>query len=181
MANTYIALFRGINVGKAKRISMAELRQLFEGIGYGNVQTVLNSGNVVYTAARPADNARTRIEKALSDEIGVHAKATVISAAELHDVVEDDPLLGIVDNSSRHLVAFLQKVADRAKLQPLANRDWGNEAIAVGKRVAYLWCPNGVLASQVADVVNRTLGDAVTMRNWTTVQKLHALAKPLSC
>jgi len=58
----------------------------------------------------------------------------------------------------------------------LAGQDWAPEVLAVGARVAYLWCPAGVLASRLPEAIGRALGDAVTTRNWATVLKLHALA-----
>ena len=177
MTKTYIALLRGINVGKAKRISMADLRQLVEGCGYANVRTLLNSGNVVFASSRVAGNAASIIEKALIKDVGVSAKVTVLPADELAEVVVDNPILDVATNPSRHLVAFFHNPADRKKVQPLMKQDWGHEAISLNHHVVYLWCPDGVLESQVAKAVNRALGDSVTMRNWATVQKLRAMAQ----
>ena len=66
----HVALLRGINVGRAKRVAMAELRALIEGLGYGDVRTLLNSGNVVFSAsAATAGNAASRIEEALAKKL----------------------------------------------------------------------------------------------------------------
>jgi uncharacterized protein (DUF1697 family) len=73
------------------------------------------------------------------------------------------------------MVTVLMNPSDRAGLRPLARKSWGDEAFAVGARVAYVWCPEGVLKSRVVEAVNRVLGDASTSRNWATIQKLHAL------
>jgi uncharacterized protein (DUF1697 family) len=178
MAGSQIALLRGINVGRAKRVSMAELRALVEGLGYCDVRTLLNSGNIVYNAGRVAPGkAAARIELALVAELAVSARVTVLTAQELSEVIAENPLLDVADNHSHLLVAVLSDPADRTKLTPLLKHDWAREALAVGKRVAYIWSPDGVLASQAAEAVNRTLGDAVTTRNWATVMKLHALAQ----
>jgi uncharacterized protein (DUF1697 family) len=178
MANRQIALLRGINVGRAKRVAMADLRALVEGLGYTDVRTLLNSGNVVFTAPRgtPAQ-AATRIEKALAADLGVTARVTVLTAQELADAVAENPLLTVADNDSRLLVAVLNDPADRSKLAPLTKQDWGPEVLAVGTRVAYLWCPDGVLASRVGEAINRALRDSVTARNWATVLKLQALTQ----
>jgi uncharacterized protein (DUF1697 family) len=178
MAHMQIALIRGINVGRAKRVAMADLRALVEDLGYSDVRTLLNSGNVVFTAPRPAlGDAADRLEKALVKKLGVSARFTVLAAAELAAAVTENPLLEIADDPSRFLVAVLRDPADRRKLEPLTKQDWAPEALAVGTRVAYLWCPGGILASPLAEYVNRLLGDAVTARNWATVLKLHALAE----
>ncbi len=178
MAGRMVALIRGINVGHAKRVVMADLRALVEGLGYGEVQTLLNSGNVVFSAPRAAPAAAAaRIEKAMAERIGVSARVIVLTAAELAAAVAGNPLLPKADNPSRLLAAVYADPNGGALLKPLAKRDWSPEALAVGKRVAYLWCPDGLMASPLAQAVGDALGDAVTMRNWTTLTKLLDLAQ----
>jgi uncharacterized protein (DUF1697 family) len=177
MSDRLIALLRGINVGRAKRVAMADLRALVESLGYGEVRTLLNSGNVVFTAPQPnPPEAAERIERALAARLGVSSRITVLTAAELAAVVAGNPLLDSASDPSRLLVSVLNNPADRAKLEPLAAQDWAPEILALGTRVAYVWCPEGILASRLPEAVGRALGDAVTTRNWATVLKLHALA-----
>ena len=178
MTGRQVALIRGINVGRAKRVAMADLRALVEDLGYGDVRTLLNSGNVVFSApgAAPGD-AAARIEQALATRLGVSAPVTVLTAAELAAIVTDNPLLEVADNPSRLLVAVLANPDDRPRLEPLVEQDWAPEVLAISDRVAYLWCPEGVLASRLPEAVGRVLDDAVTTRNWTTVTKLRALTE----
>jgi uncharacterized protein (DUF1697 family) len=136
------------------------------------------SGNVVFTTPRAAaGDAAARIEKALTTELGVSARATVLTAADLAAAVTDNPLLEVAGDPSRLLVAVLRNPADRPKFEPLRKQDWAAEILAIGTRVAYLWCAEGILASRLAEAVSRVLGDAVTTRNWATVLKLHALTE----
>ena len=108
MAGRYVALLRGINVGTAKRVAMSELRALVEELGYSDVRTLLNSGNVVFTAAKAEPReAALRIKKALEGKLGVSARVTVISDEELADVVAGNPLGKVADNPSRLLVGIL--------------------------------------------------------------------------
>ena len=174
---TLIALLRGINVGKAKRVAMADLRKLVEKLGYTEVRTLLNSGNVVFKSSS-ADTAKAakRIEQALVDGTGVSARVLVISAAELAAAVKENPFLKIADNPSRLLVAFLANPADLAGLKPLLKQDWGKERLAIGSRVAYFWLPEGVIDSKIFAALSRRPSNDVTTRNWATVLKLHALA-----
>ncbi len=153
---------------------MAALRDLVSQLGYGDVTTLLNSGNVVFTVPRaaPRDTA-ARIEKALAAELEITVRVTVLSSAELATVIEENPLLKFADNPSRLLVALLRNPADRAKLAPLSRQDWGKDALGVGTIAAYLWCAEGVIASRLNQEVNRLLGDGVTSRNWATILKLH--------
>ncbi len=177
MAARQVALLRGINVGKGKRVTMIALRSLVENLGYGEVRTLLNSGNVVFGASKAAvRDAASRIENALVAVVGFSARVTVLSAAELATVIQENPLLKHADNSSRLLVALLKDPADRAKLAPLSKQDWGKEALGVGTRAAYLWCPEGINTSALNEAVNRLLGDGVTSRNWATILKLRDMA-----
>ncbi|MES2103215.1 MAG: DUF1697 domain-containing protein [Pseudomonadota bacterium] len=171
----HLALIRGINVGKAKRIAMAELRALMEELGYLDVQTLLNSGNVVFgiPAKLKGDHA-ARIQRGISEQLGVSARVLVISGDVLAKVVAENPLADVSD-PSRYLVSFVHDAADLAKLGPLLQQSWKPELLATGSHAAYLWCPSGILDSKLPEAVGRLLGDGATARNWTTVNKLHAL------
>jgi uncharacterized protein (DUF1697 family) len=177
MSRRHVALIRGINVGRAKRVAMADLRKVVEGLGYGDVRTLLNSGNVVFTIpASAAKGPAARIEKAMTARLGVSARVAVLTAAELAAVVADNPLGNVADDPARLFVTVLLDPADRKRLLPLARQDWKPDVLAVGARAAYLWCPSGMMDSRLAAEVIRLLGDGGTTRNWATVTKLHALA-----
>jgi uncharacterized protein (DUF1697 family) len=177
MTRTEIALLRGINVGKAKRIAMADLRALVGKLGYGDVRTLLNSGNVVFSVpAKVRGDSAARIEKAIASELGVQSRVTVIRAEELAIAVESNPLREAATDPPRFLVAFLNQASDRALLAPHAKRKWGKEKLALGERVAYLWCADGILESPLLKEIGQTLKHGVTTRNWATVTKLRALA-----
>jgi len=172
----HVALLRGINVGTAKRVAMADLRALVEGLGFDDVRTLLNSGNVVFRApARAAKGAAARIEKAIAADLGVEARVTVLSGAELDAIVDANTLLDMAKDLSRLLVAVPQNPADRAKLLLLQKQAWGRDALAVGPRAAYVWCAGGILDSKLAEAVGRALGSGVTSRNWATILKIQAL------
>ncbi len=180
MARVQVALLRGINVGPSKRVAMADLRALMEGLGFGSVKTLLNSGNVVFSGPRPSpDQTAFRIEKALEAKLGVAARVVVISAEELAEVVSAKPLVKIADNSSRLLVGILADPADKQKLSDIAGQDWGKERIALGgaPRAVYMWMPRGVIESKLNQAVGRALGDAVTTRNWATMLKLQEMTE----
>jgi uncharacterized protein (DUF1697 family) len=171
---TYALLIRGINVGRAKRVAMEDLRALLQEMGYRGVRTLLNSGNAVFDAPRTPGPAA--LEAALAARTGVSARMTVLSAAELAALAADNPLREVASDPSRLLVAILRDPADRPKLDSLAGLAWAPEVLILGPRAAYMWCPAGVLSSRVADAVGRLLGDGVTTRNWSTLTKLSTLA-----
>ena len=177
----YIALLRGVNVGRAKRVAMADLRKLVEDIGYADVRSVLNSGNIVFSAGDLDPNAAaTAIEEGLVLKLGVAARVMVIAGEELAAVLAENPLLHLATDHARLLVFLLTDASVRTAVAPLCERDWGEGALALGQRAAYVWCPEGVLDSAAAAALGKQLGDATTSRNWNTLCKLYALcAEPV--
>ena len=172
-----IALFRGINVGKAKRIAMAELKAMFEDLGFSNVRTLLHSGNVVFEGGRTSAVAdATRIAAALIERTGVSANTLVLTAATLDAAIADNPFVDRIDDPSRMLVGFHLEGHDRAPLEAL-RRDHPDEAFALGAHACYLWCPDGILDSRIGDALSGAkFRDRITARNWATTLKLQALA-----
>lgn len=175
---TYVALFRGINVGRAKRVAMADLRALLDGLGYRNVRTLLNSGNAVFTAPKSADVAlATRIEEAMARRLGVTAKVTIVSASELRAVVDKLPLATEGRDPSKLMVGFFRTPADERRIDEVVRQAWAPDEVATGPRVVYVWCPHGILESRAFEAIGRAAGDGVTTRNWSTVTKLLTLAR----
>jgi len=170
-----VAFLRGINVGRAKRVAMADLRKLLGDLGFANVRTVLNSGNVVYDADRVAPaEAAARIEEALVLKLGVAARVTVLSARQFSELIAQNTLAPVAD-AARLLALVLNNPADVQRLAPLLQQPWQPEALALGQWAAYAWCPDGVLASKVLAALGAMLGDGVTSRNWATMYKLKLL------
>jgi uncharacterized protein (DUF1697 family) len=92
--------------------------------------------------------------------------------------VRGNSLLKVATHPSRLLVGVLASRDDRVRLEELARQRWPGERLALGERVCYLWCPDGVAKSRVMAEVEKALGDGVTSRNWGTIQKLHGLVQP---
>ena len=172
----YIALLRGVNVGKAKRVPMADLRALMEALGFAGVRTLLNSGNAVFDASggSPASHAG-RLKAAIREKTGVDCEVVVKTAAELAAAIAEHPLRHHADDDARMLVMFTQDASALAALKALEGEDWAPEAFAVGRHAAWLWCAGGIIESRVAKAVGKVLKDRGTARNWATVGKLQAM------
>ena len=180
MATTYVALLRGINVGKNKRVAMADLRAVIESLGYADARTLLNSGNAVFSSGRALRrNAAEELREALVKKTGVFSRFTLRSAAELDAIVRANPLVEQASDHARLFAAFVTDPADMAKMKPLAKQAWKPEAVVLGPNVVYIWCPNGLLESKAIEAVGKALGDGVTIRNWATVTKLAKLVEEL--
>jgi uncharacterized protein (DUF1697 family) len=173
-----IALIRGINVGRGNRVAMADLRAMMEDLGHTNVRTLLNSGNILFRSKRPnVDKIATSIATAINATCGFSSAVTVVTAQELDLIIDENPLLHVVDDHARHLVAFVTHPKHLVALRPMLEESWTPDALAITKRVAYLWCSSGLLDSQFLRAFSRKAGATVTTRNWTTVLKLQAAAK----
>lgn len=177
MDKTLVALLRGINVGRAKRVAMADLRSLVTDLGYRDVCTLLNSGNIIFTVPKDVrgDPGR-RIEKAIADRLDISSRVTVLTTSDLAMIVRENPLLKTAKDPSRLMITVVAKPSDLTRLEPLTKEKWFPEALALGKRVCYLWCPGGIIKSPAAVAVGKILGDDATTRNWATITKLHARA-----
>ena len=175
---TYIALLRGINVGKAKRIAMADLRALLEALGYTDVATLLNSGNVVFKAGKGTSaTLATDISQAIATRLGIEVPVIVKSAKDLAVIMADNPFADSATDPSRLLVAFTPDAATLANLGAIAPHVVAPEKFLVGTRAAYLHCASGILESKAAEAMLGKAGKAATTRNWATVLKLQALVE----
>jgi uncharacterized protein (DUF1697 family) len=174
---TYAGLVRGINVGKARRLAMADLRELVKAEGFTDPRTLLNSGNVVFSGAtHPFPTLAARLETAIETRVGFRPHVVVVDAAWMDVVLQENPLTQ-ADNPSRLLVGFVQDTHRLESVRELASRDWGSEALAVGSRAVYLWMPDGILESRVLHELGTRIGPWLTTRNWSTVQKLQVLMR----
>lgn len=174
---TFVALLRGVNVGKAKRVPMAELRILLGELGYTGIATLLNSGNAVFRASKGAPTKHAaEIASAIASKLKVEVPVIVKSAKELSAIVAENALAEGAPDHSRLLVVFVQDpkvLPSLAAIEPLVVQP---EQFLVGKGAAYLHCASGILESKAGEALLGKLGKAATTRNWATVLKLQALA-----
>lgn len=166
-------------MGRAKRIAMADLRKLFEGLGHLNVRTLLNSGNVMFQSARPnTAKLAAAIEATITAKYRFSTAVTVITTKELARIIEENPLVPVAKDPSRHLVAFVADPKRLAPLRMMLKESWEPDALAFGSSAAYLWCATGILDSKLNLTFARKAAASVTTRNWATVLKLQAIAIP---
>jgi uncharacterized protein (DUF1697 family) len=174
----FVALLRGVNVGKANRLPMADLRDLFIGMGYSRVATLLNSGNIVFHAEAGASARHgADIAAALATTLNVQVPVVVKSAEELDDIIAAIPIPARVPDHPRLLVAFVQDVKQLPDLAVLATLVVAPERFAVGKGAAYLLCARGIIGSKIAAALAGKPGRSATSRNWATLLKLQSLMR----
>jgi uncharacterized protein (DUF1697 family) len=170
----FVALLRGVNVGRNRRVRMADLRDALTAAGFGRVRTLLNSGNVVLDA--PGVDAGV-VERGVHDAVlacsGHDVAVVVRTAARLADVVARTPLADPPDGS-RFLVAFLADPA--AELEPPELADDSTEQWWRRGGELYVWCPDGLTESALLGASSGRGGPTVTVRNWNTVTALARLS-----
>jgi uncharacterized protein (DUF1697 family) len=169
----YVALLRGVNVGRGNRIAMADLRGALEQLGYTDVRTLLNSGNVMFRAPGPVGDAEASIAAAVAG-LGVTTRVIVLPAATLNDILAAHPFPDIVTDPARLLIAAFAGGAPPPRVPGLSAQDWGADRFALVPHAAYLWCAGGILESPLLKAFSRAAGDTATTRNWTTMTKLAA-------
>jgi len=160
---------------------MADLRAMMAEMGYGDVQTLLQSGNVVFRVegkVAPAELERV-LEHAVEQRLGLRSDVHVRTGAEWASVVAKNPFPEEAVRDPGHLLVLFLKEAPPARgVQALRAAITGRERVQVVGRQAYLVYPDGVGRSRVTSVVlDKHLGGRGTARNWNTVLKLAALPK----
>jgi uncharacterized protein (DUF1697 family) len=174
----FIALLRGINVGGHKKVRMSDLKAICDTIGLEDVQTYLQSGNVVFSSRRAATGALARsIETALQERAGVEARILLRTTAELRNVVAGNPFKGERD-PSRLMVAFLDGELTKEAKAALQKAAADDEELHFAVREVYIYFPEGAGNSKLMGAMTeKKLGVAATTRNWNTVTALLRLAE----
>ena len=173
----YVGLLRGINVGGRTVLPMAQLRELATGCGLGAVRTYIQSGNLVFTSSDPAGVVAGRLEAAIAAAGGPAPRVAVRSHAELAAVLAGNPYLDKATEATQLHVAFLVEGADPTPLDELDLAAFAPEDLTVRGRETYLFLPNGLGRSKLAEALARPKSTDSTVRNWNTVTKLHAMAE----
>lgn len=171
----YVALLRGINLGKARQVAMPRLREVLTERGYAEVRTHLRSGNVVLDSRLGERELAADLRSAVEEEFGFEVPVVVRSGAEMAAVVRGDPFATEATDPARYLVTFLSDPPPKDKVDALPKADAGD--YLVRGRELYLWLPYGIQNTALASWKwDQLLGVAGTARNWNTVTKLAELA-----
>ncbi|MEA2255523.1 MAG: hypothetical protein QOG35_1568 [Solirubrobacteraceae bacterium] len=173
-----VALLRGINVGRHKRVRMADLRTLLQDAGYRDVRTHLQSGNVVATAPIAAAKVAPAMRDLIAGALGLTVDVVVRTASELAAIVDADPLGKADADGSKHLVVFLSDAPDPDAVARLEAEDFGPERWAVRGLEVYVWYPGGFRDSPLGKALSaRPLAPIATARNWNTVTRVLEIAR----
>ena len=172
----YVALLRGINLGRARQVDMPRLRDLLTGRGHANVRTFLRSGNVVLDSPLPEAELAADLAAAVEAEFGFAVPVVVRTGADLGAVVAGDPFATVATDPARYLVTFMAEAPEPARVDALPPARGGGGYLVRGREL-YLWLPDGVQRTPLASWRwDDLLGRPGTSRNWNTVTRLAELA-----
>ena len=172
----YVALLRGINLGRARQVGMPRLAELLGARGHENVRTHLRSGNVVLDSTLGEAELVADLEKAIAKEFGFGVPVVVRTGDELAAVIAGDPLATVATDPAKYLVTFLPEPPAKDRVAALPPVEGGGEYRVAGREL-YLWLPDGIANTPLAAWKwDRLLGVAGTGRNWKTVTRLGELA-----
>ncbi|MFI2615133.1 DUF1697 domain-containing protein [Streptomyces sp. NPDC018584] len=172
----YAALLRGINVSGHKKVPMAQLRALLEGLGHGGVQTYLQSGNAVFTSARGDEvSLAAGLRAAIEEEFGFTVDVLVRDGAYLRAVADACPFPAAGLQGKQLHVTYFSAPVDAARFAAIDQTSYLPEEFRLGDRALYLYAPDGLGRSKLAEQLSRpalTKGLVATTRNWNTVTRL---------
>jgi len=178
----YIALLRGINIGPHKRMKMEKLRAGCEGLKLSDVKTYVQSGNVVFQAAKcNPDSLSKKLEEMIVQEFGFTSRVVIRTDADLEDIIRNNPFRPVSKfEDNRLCVAFLSAEPDKAAVQKLKALQQPEPFHVRGNNL-YVYYGNGFAKTKLnTNLLGRILGVDATVRNWRTVTSLDAMAQECS-
>jgi uncharacterized protein (DUF1697 family) len=175
-------MVRGINVSGQKKIRMDELKAVYESLGFDNVRTYIQSGNVVFDSDLDEKGAGEKIRKKIVEAFGFPVPVTLRSTAAIKQVIRNNPFLadGIDDIKILH-VTFLSQAPSLSTLDQIDPATGGDDQFRFSDshEEIYIRCPNGYGRTKLTNTFfEKQLGVSATTRNWNTVNKLYEIASP---
>jgi uncharacterized protein (DUF1697 family) len=179
---TYIAILRGINVSGHKLIKMDALRKLFDGMGFKNTKTYIQSGNVIFQGkqAKPHDLEK-KIASSILKEFGFEVPVLVKEVTELEVVLKNNPFINKRKEDATKLhVTFLSEEPEKAHFEKIKDGNYAADEFIVTGKTVYLFCPNGYGNTKLSNTFfENKLKVTATTRNWKTINELLTMAAEL--
>ncbi|MEA4918965.1 DUF1697 domain-containing protein [Proteiniphilum sp.] len=181
---TYISILRGINVSGQKMIKMDALRKSYESLGFHNVTSYLQSGNMVFTTDKniELDEFTQIISDRIEKDFGFQIPVIVLSVDKLRQIVDTNPFAKENGKETAFLhVTFLSSLPDKYDLNALEEKKQNGEEISVTGNAIYLYCPNGYGRTKLNNTfLEAKLKMKATTRNWKTTTELLKIAQHMT-
>lgn len=175
-----IAILRGINVGGKRKILMADLKAMFEEMGFSAVKTYIQSGNVLFTSDTLSDNQELSrmIEEAIQHRFGFEVPVIIRTSQELEDIVQQNPFWNDGTDINRLHLTFLNEEPTEAHKQQAESYHYEVDKFAIIGKEVFIYCDGKYHQSKLTNTFfEKKLNVKATTRNWKTVRKLLELSK----
>ncbi len=180
---TYITILRGINVSGHKLIKMEALRTMFNDMKFENVETYIQSGNIVFkTIQAKCNNLEKNISKKIVDEFKFEVPVLVKTLQEMAEVVKYNPFIGKgkIDETKLH-ITFLSQEPEKSNIDKIENGAYANDKFVLTEKIVYLLCPSGYGNTKLNNnFFEKKLNVTATTRNWKTTKELLRIAENCS-
>ena len=178
--NTYISILRGINVGGQRMIKMDALRQLYASLGFENISTYIQSGNVIFLSKpEKVEVLAGVIAKKIAETFGFDVPTIVIEKADYQEMISKNPFLAEITKDPAHLhITFLSETPIQENVDKIAISQYLPDEFRMIGKVVYLYCPNSYSNSKLTNsFFESKLKVTATTRNWKTTQELMSIAE----
>ena len=176
----YISILRGINVSGQKKIKMVDLKSLYELLGFQDVVTYIQSGNVIFDAAvKNKADLKAKIEEAIEEKYKFHVSVEIRTNREIGDIIKNCPFgsVDLAEDGTKVLVTFLFSKPSEVRVSDIQKYVVAPEKLVVRGKEIYLYCPKGYGKSKLSNTfLEHKLGVEATTRNWKSVHKLYELS-----
>ena len=179
---TYISLLRGINIGK-KQLPMKELKVMYESLGFKNVQTYIQSGNVFFRHKKTdVKRLSQMVEKKIEEVFGFDVRVLHLTIPLLQEIIDANPFNRQLSSTEKVYVAFLlTAITDEERLKKLKEMDFSPDEFVVTENAIYIYCDKGYGTTRINNnFFESKLKIAATTRNWNTTFKLKELAAAIN-
>ena len=174
--NAFISMLRGINVSGQKKIRMMELKNLYESLGFGNVQTYVQSGNVIFDSEeKDVTKLGYEIEAQIESTFGFSVPVLIRTGDDFRRVIDNHPFAE--EEAIRVLVTFLYDRPEKSRLEDLSHYEDKVDQFAIGEREIFLFCPGGYGRTKLSNAFfEKKLEVVATTWNWNSINALYQMA-----
>jgi uncharacterized protein (DUF1697 family) len=173
----FVALFRGINVGGKNILPMQALREILTACGCEDIQTYIQSGNAVFSSSVAADGLSASIKHAIEERFGFAPQVLLLDRDRFVAIAAANPFADAELNPKCLHIWFLTETPTAANLDALNSLKVESEQLLLKDDAFYLYAPDGLGRSRLAQNVDRHLGVTTTARNWRTVSRVMEMAE----
>jgi uncharacterized protein (DUF1697 family) len=179
MMTRYASMLRAVNVSGQRKLKMTELRELCESLGHSDVETYLQSGNILLTTRMAQTKLGPSLSDAIAREFGYSdVDVLVWTAGELASLIQTNPFLARGCDPAKLHVTFLARDPGAVAIESIGTDRYIPDEFAAGKKAVYVYCPNGYGRTKLNNAFfERKLDVPATTRNWQTVSNLYALTR----